>query len=140
MDLIEYDRNKLKSVCDKYGIDLVILHGSRAKGFATDKSDIDIGIIGNASSIGSNYFNIISGFSDIFGDKTDIAFLNGAEPMICFNTAMAGIPLFERTKGLFTYYKVKTINRYNDAKKFRDLEKRYIKAAIKGGIEHHDQR
>lgn len=132
MKPLEYDKKKLKELCGKYGIDLVILHGSRAKGLATDKSDIDLAVVGDPLRIKSNYYDILSGFSDIFGDRSDVAFLNGAEPMICFQAAMAGVPLFERTEGLFAYYRMKAVNRYNDAKKFRELEKRYIKSAIKG--------
>lgn len=131
--LLNYNKDGLKRLCQKYNLSLVILHGSYVKGITTSKSDIDIGILGEPGLINEKYFDILKDFSSIFGDKFDPVFINGAEAMITYHVALNGIPLYEKTKGLFNSFKVGAIARYLDTKKFRLLEKQYIKLAIQKG-------
>lgn len=131
MNRLAYDKVKLEELCRKYNLSLVILHGSYAKGIVTDKSDIDIGLLGDPNTIRAMYINILRDFTGIFGDKFDPVFLNSAEPMITYHVALKGMPLYEKKKGLFEEFRLGAFNKYNDAKKFRELEKQYIKSAIK---------
>lgn len=128
--LLNYNKDKLKQLCKKYNLSLLILHGSYAKGIVTPKSDIDIGFLGDPLIIKEKFFDILQDFTSIFGDKFDPVFINGAEAMITYHVALNGIPLYEKTKGLFNIFKLGALARYFDTKKFRILEKRYIKLAI----------
>jgi predicted nucleotidyltransferase len=125
------DKKKIEELCRKHGIKLLVLHGSYAKNRATKKSDIDIGILSAQRMDHDKYLKIFGDFADVFGDKFDPVFLNGVEPMISFHTAMAGLPLYEAEKGDFMKYKVQTMGRYLDTKKFRALEKEYVQRAAK---------
>jgi len=124
------DKEKFNGICRKYGLSLVILHGSYAKGAAIPKSDIDVGLLGDPGIIAEKYFEILRDFSSIFGDKFDPVFLNGAELMITYQVAINGVPLYEKNKGLFNSFKISAIGRYQDTKKFRLLEKKYVQSAI----------
>jgi len=128
--LFNYDKENFNRLCQKYNLSLVILHGSYAKGMVTPKSDIDVGFLGEPSIIREKYFDILRDFSSIFGDKFDPVFINGAEAMITYHIAINGLPLYEKTKGLFNSFKVGALARYMDTKKFRLLEKQYIKSVI----------
>ena len=131
---LNYDKEKFHRLCQEYNLSLVILHGSYAKGMITPKSDIDVGFLGEPNIIRERYFDILRDFSSIFGDKFDPAFINGAEAMITYHIAINGLPLYEKTKGLFNSFKIGALARYIDTKKFRLLEKQYIKSVItKGG-------
>lgn len=127
---LNYNKDDFNKLCQKYKLSLVILHGSYAKGIVTSKSDIDVGFLGESKIIKEKYFDILKDFSSIFGDKFDPVFLNGAEAMITYHVAISGIPLYEKIKGLFNSFKVCALARYMDTKKFRLLEKQYIKSAI----------
>ena len=127
---INFDREAIGKLCQKHNLRLLILHGSYAKGMATDKSDLDIGILGREKIGHKSYSEILKDFGELFGEKFDPAFLNGAEPMICLHVAMSGQPLFEAAKGDFANFRVQSIARYMDTKKFRELEKIYIKRAV----------
>jgi len=131
--VLSYDRAKFNSLAEQYGFSLGILHGSYASGTATPKSDIDIGFLGEPAIIKEKYFDILRDFSAIFGDKFDPVFLNGAEAMITYHVAINGTPLYEKAKGLFSAFKVGAIARYIDTKKFRVLEKEYIKRVAREG-------
>lgn len=130
---LNYNKENLKKICERYDLSLLILHGSYAKGTSTSKSDIDIGFLGEPEIIKEKYFDILRDFSGLFGDKFDPVFLNGAEAMITYQVTRDGIPLYEKRKGLFNSFKVAAISRYLDTRKFRLLEKRYIKMSIEKG-------
>ncbi len=124
------NKERLKNLCQKYNIQLLILHGSYATGKAEDKSDIDIGILSQEKFDLNNQLNILNDFSEVFGDKFDPVFLNGAEPLISYQVAIHGKPLFEETKGIFQRFRIQAVARYMDSKKFRIMEKSYLKRAI----------
>lgn len=131
MNKLKFDKEGFDALCKKYSLSLVILHGSYAKGIVTDKSDIDIGFLGDPEIIRERYFDILNDFTEIFGERLDPVFLNSAEPMITYHVALNGIPLYEKTTGLFEEFRLGAFNRYVDTKKFRELEKQYIKSVIK---------
>ena len=130
MELVNYNKKDLRDICHRYNLSLVILHGSYTKGLITHNSDIDIGILGESRTIKNKYFDLLNDLSSTFGEKVDPVFLNGAEAMITYHVAISGQPLYEKTKGLFNSFKVGAIARYMDTKKFRVLEKEYIKSVI----------
>ncbi|MBM3253828.1 MAG: nucleotidyltransferase domain-containing protein [Candidatus Omnitrophica bacterium] len=130
MGALNYNKEIFNKLCEKYNLSLVILHGSYAKGSITSKCDIDIGFLGEPKIITERYFDILRDFSSVFGDKFDPVFLNGTEAMIVYRVAINGKPLYEKTRGLFNSFKVAALARYMDTRKFRILERQYIKSAI----------
>ncbi len=130
MTNLKIDKEKLENLCRKYKIQLIILHGSYARGNASGKSDIDIGILSREKLDFDSRFNVLNDFGEIFGDKFDPVFLNGAEPLISYQVAIHGKPLFEETEGIFQRFQIQAIARYMDSKKFRIMEKLYLKRAI----------
>lgn len=127
---IEDKKEKIKELCKKNNIKLLVLHGSHAQNLAHKNSDIDVGILCNGKPENIGYFKVMGDFQEIFGDKFDPAFLNNAEPMINYHVALKGKLLYEEKKGDFSNYVVESIAKYIDSKKFRDAEKLYIKNAI----------
>jgi len=120
------DTEKLENLCRKYKIQLMILHGSYARGNANGESDIDIGILSREKLELDDRLNVLNDFGEVFGDKFDPVFLNDAEPLISIH----GKPLFEETEGIFQRFQIQAIARYMDSKKFRTMEKLYLKRAI----------
>ena len=127
---LRIDEERLRKLCQKYGILLIILHGSYAKGNERGNSDIDIGILSRKKFDSSNQINILNDLSEVFGDKFDPVFLNGAEPVINYQVAIHGKSLFEEKEGIFQRFRIQAIARYMDSKKFRIMEKSYLKRAI----------
>ncbi len=130
MTNLTIDKEKLENLCRKYKIQLMILHGSYARGSANGKSDIDIGILSREKLDLDSRLNVLNDFGEVFGDKFDPVFLNGAEPLISYQVAIYGKPLFEETEGIFQRFQIQAVARYMDSKKFRTMEKLYLKRAI----------
>lgn len=128
---IKYSRRRLREVCKKYGLKLVILHGSRVSGKLHKESDIDIGILAESGSLGKRVFEMQADFTDLFGERCDLVILNNAETMIVYQVAVKGTVLYESRRGLFAGYKTTAITRYQDARKFRILERQYLQDAIR---------
>jgi len=128
---LKYDKKALEEVCCKFELGLVVLHGSYVTGLSTPRSDIDIAILGENRIIRKKMGALISELSDVFGDKCDCVFLNSAETMITRNVALKGIPLYEKDAGLFNQFKTTAITRYQDAFKFRRLERDYVERKAK---------
>jgi predicted nucleotidyltransferase len=129
---LKVPKKKIAALCIKHRIILMILHGSQASGRANRQSDVDIGILTTKKIDSEQHLKILHDFSEIFGDQFDPVILNGAEPLITYQVAIHGKPLFEQRKGAFAAFQVQAISRYLDSKKFRELEKIYIKRAIAG--------
>ena len=123
-------KKKVEALCRKHQIILLILHGSHAKGNPGKQSDLDVGILTKKKIDFEHTMRIFQDFSEVFGDKFDPVILNGAEPLISYQVAIHGKPLFEQKKGVFAAFRVQAVSRFFDSKKFRDLEKIYIKRAI----------
>ena len=127
---LNYDHGKLKQLCRAYRIYLVIFHGSQVNGNVNKESDIDVGILGDKPFIQKHFSDIVGKFSEIFNGKCDLVILNKAESLIAYQVAVKGIPLYEVNKGIFAEFQTMSISRYQDAVKFRRLEKQYLKTAI----------
>ncbi len=127
---LRIDEERLKKLCQKHSILLIILHGSYAKGNERGKSDIDIGILSRKKFDSSNQLNILNDLGEVFGDRFDPVFLNGAEPLINYQVAIHGKSLFEEKEGIFHHFRIQAIAKYMDSKKFRIMEKSYLKRAI----------
>lgn len=134
---LSIDQKSLKRFCQENSIDLLILHGSHATGDVRKESDIDIGILMHGDLTKEKYWKIIGELTEILGDKSDCALLNGAEAMISYETAVHGIPLYERSRGLFDEFTATAISRYQDTAKFRKLEKEYLGSQIKEWSQAH---
>ncbi|MBS3818000.1 nucleotidyltransferase domain-containing protein [bacterium] len=127
---LKINKQRLNRLCQKYHIQLLILHGSFAQGHPRDQSDIDIGILGRKKFDLKTQLNMINEFSEVFGSQFDPVFLNGAEPLITYQVAVNGKALYEEKKGNFQRFRIQAVARYMDSKKFRQMEKLYIKKAL----------
>jgi predicted nucleotidyltransferase len=130
---LDFDSKTLEKLCRKHGVRMLVLHGSYVSGRANEKSDIDVGMMMSRKIGAKAYLNILSDFGELFGDKFDPVILNGAEPLISYQVALHGKLLYEKEKGLFASFRTQAVARYHDSKKFRDLEKLYLKRAIAQG-------
>ena len=134
---LSIDQKKLKRFCQKNNIDLLILHGSYSTGNVTKESDIDIGILMRGHLTREKYWKILGKLTEMVGERADCVLLNDAETMISYQTATQGTPLYERRRGLFDEFTTTAVSRYQDAAKFRKLEKEYLGSRIKKWSQAH---
>jgi len=126
---VRFAPDKLKRVARRYQLDLIVLFGSRAKGRARKGSDVDVAVrarrrrwgdadweLGLASDLASALES---------GGEVDVAFLNGADPVLLFEVASDGIPLFEAEPAGFAQFCSYAARRYEDNRKWFERRRRY---------------
>jgi predicted nucleotidyltransferase len=125
---------ELKKFFEKnYDILLAFVFGSVAKGRERDESDIDIAILFSKSPSFDASFKVKDEISDILKKEVDLAILNDASPILGMQVLKYGKLLFERNKGEYSKFFVKTMNFYYDLKTCRaENEKKILKGRIYG--------
>lgn len=109
----------------------VYLFGSMAKGNATEKSDIDLGILLKED------FDFLADFDyklrlmgklrDITGKTVDIVFINRADPILQYQIRKYGKVIFESDRTKRIEYEVRARKNYFD---FLPMHKKYMEKTM----------
>lgn len=112
------DEEKLRALCQEYGIDLVILFGSQAKGYAREESDYDVGVLKGEGLIEAEAFlDLAYQLSRALGmGNLDLVDLRRASPLLQHEAARSGKVLYQAQPGLFPLFRVLAFKRYQDAR------------------------
>jgi predicted nucleotidyltransferase len=124
-----FDAKKLRKVARLYDLDLIVLFGSRAGGRAGKASDIDVAVRARRRRWGDANWELslvsdLAGVLDSVGE-VDVAFLNGADPVLLFEVASDGVPLFEAEPAGFSQFCSYAARRYEDNQKWFERRRRY---------------
>lgn len=91
MRLTETEKHKIQEIGRKYGLKLIILHGSYATGRVRLYSDLDIGILGKKPPDNKTIANVFSDLERVFGNnkerELDIKSLHRIDPLFCYHVA-----------------------------------------------------
>lgn len=131
----EVDREKLERLSRRYGLDMVVVFGSQASGRAKPGSDVDVAVRlirrdwddpqGELDLVG-DLVGVFDGNGDV-----DVAFLNGASPLLLFEVARTGIPVYQRKPTTFLEFQSYAARRYYDHRKFLDWQSAYLKKRVR---------
>lgn len=129
--LYQVKKTRLTEITHKYGLDLIVLFGSQATGRVIPGSDIDVAVRfirrdwGNFDlelDLIAELMEAIRGDGDL-----DVAFLNGAAPMLLYQVAATGKLIYERNPGDFAQFRSYAARRYYDSEKFIKAQDRFLK-------------
>lgn len=127
--MLDYNKNLLKKLVEKYNLGFIVLFGSAAKNLLREDSDIDIAIKTEYPVNLEEYAFIQKGLARIFKTKdTKIGLVEISHllsPLLKWQIAkygklLAGDPLE------FQKFRLYALRYYFDTKKFRSLDNRYI--------------
>ena len=122
---------QLQPIAQKFGVGLIVLFGSVARGKIHEESDIDIGVLTDRPITFNKRLKLWLELSSLFRADIDLAMLNHAEPVFGFQVARDGKLLFERDKFVWENWRSYKIRQYWDTKKFRDDLERYLARRVK---------
>ena len=126
---VHFDAEKLKEVARRYDLDLIVLFGSWAKGRARKDSDVDVAVRARKRRWGDAEWELglVSDVADALesSGEVDVAFLNGADPLLLFEVASDGLPLFEAEPAGFAQFCSYAARRYEDNRKWFERRRRY---------------
>ena len=138
----ELRKEKLQKIAKKFELDIIILFGSYARGHANPESDVDIAVRTKLAegqrSAGTARKHDWQWEFDLIRDlvfaldcgNLDIVFINSANPLLMFEIATDGIPLYEADDGAFQDFQLYAAKRHHDAKKIYRLQQLYLEDRI----------
>jgi predicted nucleotidyltransferase len=92
---------------------LAVLHGSRARGDAAERSDWDIGVLADDPP---DLPALSATLTEILGtDEVDVVDLSRASALLRYRAARDGIPLLERPPGEFQRFQLAAVQFWCDA-------------------------
>lgn len=110
---------------------MVLLFGSHASGNNSAESDVDLGLLLKDDNY--DYKEIMKDLMQVFKDNViDVSILNHGDPVLKFEIISNYKILFCENNELFLDFYINTVKQYNDVKKFRTLEDRYLENFIRG--------
>ena len=98
------------------GLELLVVHGSRARGEASTASDWDFGFVGAVDLL-----SLTSAIGSLVeSDRVDMADLDRAGALLRYRVARDGVLVFERHAGAFDTFWMDAVRFYCDAQPVLD--------------------
>lgn len=126
--MVKIDQEILARICEEFSLSFVVLFGSQLPGRKGLKDDYDIAVLSEDKISDDEDLELVSRFSQVLeSDALDVVILNFAAPLIQYEVATCARLLFERKRGSFNRFRWRAVQRWNDNKKFSNLNLDYVK-------------
>lgn len=122
---IEEIRDRLTSLLKDEGLRLVLVFGSVVSGRVHKRSDIDLAFLFDRPVDILALTNKVIRL--LHTDNVDVIDLKHASPLLRFSAVKNGIPLHERSPGVFSEFCSLAFRMYVDTKKLRDAQAKAIR-------------
>jgi predicted nucleotidyltransferase len=124
-ELATLDRTALRQAAEEQGLDLIVLFGSTVKGRRRAESDLDIAIhfagprrekptLREVANVEGALFDVLAPRCEL-----DVVPLHGASPLLKWNVAQHGIPLFTATPATWTLFRIHARHDFENNARFR---------------------
>ncbi len=119
-------KRRVARVARRYGLDLIVLFGSQRTGRASARSDVDAAVLWatRLRPFGHKPWRptllregaLVNDLSDALGvaDNLDLAVLNDASPLLLWEVARSGHPLYECESGRFDEFWLYALHMWRD--------------------------
>lgn len=115
----------IESICFHYGIDLLVLFGSRVREYVHKNSDFDVAVKMRGST--SDKLSLIVALEMYFNGSIDLVELTSVtDPLLLHEIFTHGKRLYEHQPGYFNLCRCWAWHLYLDTAWIRELEKTYI--------------
>lgn len=121
-----FEKN-INELVQKYGIKLLYVFGSYAKGSNNKNSDIDIAVLVNDNYKPMYKLYMIGDLTSIFKrDDIDLVILNGASPVLRHQVIKYGKIIYEESLEEKVIFEAKVLSVYMDMEPFRRTQMEFI--------------
>lgn len=138
MILNKEKKRKIAEIAKQYNLSLVLLFGSFASGKIHAKSDLDIAIQGQRGQTLFSFNDelaMIGKFTEIFkGKKIDLCVINRANPLLLKQINQNCQLFFGKLRDFYNF-KIYAFNRYNDYKRFFEMEAKIVREQVNSFLE-----
>lgn len=130
--MIHLNQSKLEEIAIFHKITLIVLFGSHVSGEVSNDSDIDLGILFDKLPSNAKEEKVLEDFIHLLQtNRLDIVVLNHASPLLLFQVATKGKPIYEKNKGNFLRFSITAYKKYWESTKFRKLKEVFLEKEIR---------
>jgi len=127
IEINEKLKSRVENLAHKYGLGLVLLFGSQAKGEARKDSDVDIAILAPKKLPEQDMVYLNFEFTNILPtDRVDLVDIHGAPPLLMKQIADSAKVIYQRTSQEYPNFLVYTDRLYAEAKPLFDMRRARI--------------
>lgn len=125
-------KKQLQPIAKKYGLRMIVLFGSVARGKTHPESDIDVGVYTERPITFNRRLKLWLELSKLFQAEIDLAILNHPAPLFGYRVANEGKILFESKPHVWENWRSYATRYYWDTAKFRQDMKNRLAWKIEG--------
>lgn len=119
--------NNIEKLVEDYGIKLLYIFGSYAKGKNTEDSDLDIAVLLDENYNPMDKLSLIGDLTLIFKrNDIDLVILNSASPVLRHQIIKYGKLVYMESEEVKVFFEVKVLKVYMDMEPFRRTQMKYI--------------
>ena len=132
--LPEFDTASLSRLAEECGLQMIIFFGSRATGKHRPDSDLDVGVWLDEAVHGPHcrpgrqfYRALFAALAGALGNgNLHLVILNHASPLLFFEAARTGKPVYEKEAGFFTAFSIYAAKKHWDNSPLYKMEEIYL--------------
>ena len=125
----ELQKRRFKEIGEKYGLKLLLLHGSYATGKERKDSDMDVAVLGKErldyKALSKIYSDLESVLIDDLDKELDFKRLHGTDPYFIYKVAKDSQLLFGKQTD-YDEFRAYALKVYLDSRDLRELEKKMV--------------
>lgn len=122
METIKNNKSKFDQITQKYGLDFLVLFGSRANGLANHNSDYDVGYSSDQDIDIETQFQLTESLKKVFDcPKVDLVNLRRTSPLLAKKALFDGEIMSENTPHSFAYQQIRAYHNYVETKPLRQM-------------------
>ena len=122
-----------RRVCRRHRVAFAVVFGSAAQDRATDHSDLDLAFWIDGEPSTSCELDLVNALTPLWHrNDLDVVVLNHANPLLQWQIASTGRPLYRRWMGPFHRFQLYAMKRYDDNKKLLALQDLFLDRFLKG--------
>jgi predicted nucleotidyltransferase len=110
------DEGLLQDICERYGLELVVIFGSRARGQACATSDCDVGVLRKKGIVpAGDFLQLAYQLSQALKlGNIDLVDLRRASPLLKYEVSRWGKPIYQAEPSVFVRFRVLAWKLYQD--------------------------
>lgn len=110
------DEGLLQDICERYGLELVVIFGSRARGQARETSDCDVGVLRRKGIVPArDFLQLAYQLSQALSlGNVDLVDLRRASPLLRYEVSRWGKPVHQAEPSVFARFRVLAWKLYQD--------------------------
>jgi predicted nucleotidyltransferase len=127
-------RDNLSTIFQRYPeVQAVYLFGSYAQGTASERSDLDIGIVGPLEALGKRKLEILGDLAQAGYDRVDVVMLDAADAVLRFEVVSRNCLLYARDDFDHGGYFSRNLREYFDFEPYLRVQRDALKRRLQDG-------